>query len=149
MLAPDFSLKGSSAHWHHDVVILALSHLLPLPHTHILQVATLKACSVFGQSTCVSLSAREKATLLFLHCLMLDLKEVVLVDESASFKCMHNSLFCFCACAVTREQSADQTTALEQLEVGDVALQTTLSIVDVLSQQLVPSFKVLLIAFFA
>ena len=130
-------------------MILALSHLLSLPHTHILQVAALKVCSVFGQSTCVSPPAKEKVTLLFLHCLVLDLKEVVLVDEPASFKCMYNSLFCFCACTVAREQSADQVTALEQLEIDDVALQTTLDVVDVLSQQLAPSFKILLIAFFA
>ena len=149
MLASDFSLKDGSACWHHNVVILALPHLLPLPHTHILQIATLKACSVFGQSTCASPSAREKVTLFFLHCLMLDLKEVVLVDEPASFKHVHNSLFCFCVCTVTREQPADQATVLEQLEVDGVALQTTLGVADVLSQQLAPSFKILLIAFFA
>ena len=80
---------------------------------------------------------------------MLDLKEVVLVDEPASFKHMHDSLFCFCACTVTKEQSADQATALEQLEVDSVALQATLGVVNVLSQQLAPSFKVLLVAFFA
>ena len=130
-------------------MILALSHLLLLPHTHVLQVAALKACSIFGQSTCVSPLTREKATLLSLHCLTLDLKEVVLVDEPASFKCVHNDLFCFCACAVIREQSADQATALEQLKIDSVALQAVLSVVDVLSQQLVLSFEILLIAFFA
>ena len=148
MLVSDFLLKDDSAHQHHDVVILALPHLLPLPHTHILQIAALKACDVFGQSTCVSPSAREKATLLFLCCLTLDLKEVVLVDESASFKHMYDDLFCFCACAVAREQPADQATALEQLKVDSVALQTTLDVVNVLSQQLTLSFKVLLVAFF-
>ena len=130
-------------------MILALFHLLSLPHTHVLQIAALKACSVFDQSTCAFLSAREKAALLFLHCLTLDLKEVVLVDEPASFKHMHGSLFCFCVCTVIKEQPADQTTVLEQLEVDDVALQATLGVADVLSQQLTLSFEVLLIAFFA
>ena len=88
-------------------------------------------------------------TLLSLCCLMLDLKEVVLVDELTSFKCMHSDLFCFCACTVAKEQPADQATALEQLKVDSVALQAALDVVDVLSQQLAPSFKVLLIAFFA
>ena len=130
-------------------MILALPHLLPLPHTHVLQVAALKACSVFDQSTCVSPSAEEKVALLSLHCLTLDLKEVMLVGEPASFKHMHDDLFCFCACAVTKEQSADQATALEQLKVDGVVLQAVLSIMNVLSQQLTPSFKVLLVAFFA
>ena len=130
-------------------MILALPHLLSLPHTHILQIAALKACDVFGQSTCVSPLIREKAALSSLRCLMLGLKEVVLVDESASFKHMHDSLFCFCVCTVIKEQSADQTTALEQLKIDDVALQTTLDVVDVLSQQLTLNFEILLIAFFA
>ena len=145
----DFLLKDDSAHQHHDVVILALSHLLSLPHTHILQIAVLKACSVFDQSTCVSSLIREKVTLLSLHCLTLDLKEVMLVDESASFKHVHNSLFCFCVCTVAEEQSADQATALEQLKIDSVALQTALDVVNVLSQQLILSFEILLIDFFA